>query len=124
VRRIVVIGAVALAFAAASSATAARRPPTFPRIAGSWFHVELNMTIAGKPHTLILDRGRIRRATALAVTVHERDGNNVDIPLAPTTVVQLNGRPVPAVFLVRGMPVEIMRVDGGAAVRVDAGRRR
>jgi hypothetical protein len=37
--------------------------PQFPQVPGNWTHVEINVTIKGTPHTLILDRGRITQVS-------------------------------------------------------------
>jgi hypothetical protein len=57
----------------------------------------------GGIHEWRLDRGRIRALTPTSLTLLERDGTLVTVPIAPTTRVTLNGRPAPVTALRRGM---------------------
>jgi hypothetical protein len=128
VRRIVVIACSFAALLLTGSAVAAHhpgtpgahRPPQFPHIAGNWSHAELNVTIAGVPHTLILDRGKIRSVRATSLKLVRRDGTSETIQLASSTSITLDGTPAAAVELQRGMSVQTMRIDGGPAVQVRA----
>jgi hypothetical protein len=95
-----------------------RAVPPFPPLQGTWSHAEINVTIRRTQHTLILDQGRITRASALQITLLEPDGTKVDIPLAPRTIVVVNGQRRRPGALRRKMTVETMRIDDGAAVRV------
>jgi len=113
---------LALVPAAASAATARKGPPPFPKLPGDWSHAEINVTIRGVPHTLILDRGRIVRVTAAGITLRAPDGTRPTIAISPSTVITFGrGR---FRFLVgpgalrRGLFALTMRIDGGAAVRV------
>ena len=92
-------------------------PPAFPALPGKWAHVEINERISRQPHTLILDRGRIVKATPTDLTLNEL-GTNVDIPLSPTTIIVFGRRKITAEQLRRGLYAETMRIDGGPAVRV------
>ncbi len=116
-----VLAALSLACSAGIAAGAGGVPP-FPRIPGAWSHVEINVSIARQPHTLILDRGRIVQASPqpLQITLLESDGTTAVIPLSQQTIVMVNGRRATVFDLRRRMTAETLRVDGGAAVRVRA----
>jgi hypothetical protein len=93
--------------------------PPFPHLAGNWTHVEINVTIKRTPHTVILDRGRIAQASLSQITLRERDGTTVAIPVSAQTIITVgNGYRSTAAGLRKGMTVMAMRIDGGAAVRV------
>jgi hypothetical protein len=117
-RSAVIVGTlvVALAVAAGAFAGGRKQPPPFPPLPAGSTHAEINVKIAGELHTLILDRGRIVVAGPRNMLLHENDGTNVVIPLSSDTIVQ------PGNFTVydlrRGMNVDAMRIDEGAAVRV------
>ena len=119
-RLAVILASLSLLASAGPAAGAGGVPPQIPRIPGAWFHVELNVTIRRTPHTLILDRGRIAQVTTTQITVHERDGNNVVIPVNQQTIVVLDNVRASVTDLRRRMSVTTMRIDGGAAVRVRA----
>jgi hypothetical protein len=109
--------------ALAGTAVAARgggAPPPFPHVAGAWWHVEINVTIKRVPHTLILDRGRITQVSSTQLTLRERDGSIVVMPLSPATIVTLANVPSTVFALKKRMNAQTMRIDGGAAVRVRA----
>ena len=93
--------------------------PPIPRVPGQWSHVEINRQIGKRPHTLILDRGRIVQASASSITIREL-GSPVAIPLSPQTLVVIDGLAATPGDLQRKMTVVTMRIDGGAAVRVRA----
>lgn len=64
-----------------------------------------------------IDRGRVRSATANEITLVERDGTVVTVPLAPGADVRWNGTPVhPARLARRGGWAETIR-EGGAPAR-------
>jgi hypothetical protein len=95
-------------------------PPQIPRIPGTWWHVELNVTIKKVPHTLIVDRGKITEVTTTQLTLRERDGSAAVIPLSAQTLVTVDNRPATISNLRRRMTATTLIVDGGAAVRVRA----
>jgi hypothetical protein len=94
--------------------------PPFPRLPGTWSHAEINVTLNRKPHTLILDRGKITKVTGTQLTLRRRDGTVVDVPLSASAVVTIDGFPSTIYSLKRKMNAQTMRIDGGAAVRVRA----
>jgi hypothetical protein len=111
---IAVLGTLGLS---ATAASAAKIPP-FPNIPGNWSHAEINVTIAGEPHTLILDRGRIVQVSATQLTLLERTGAKVVVPLSPQAMVKIYGYPATIYMLRRLMYAWTMRIDGGPAVRI------
>lgn len=94
-------------------------PPPFPKLAG-FTHAEINVRIRKQPHTLILDLGRLMAVDPSGLVLLESDGTVVTVPLSPTTLITLNGRPALASELHRRLVVETMRIDSGPAVRVRA----
>jgi hypothetical protein len=94
--------------------------PPFPHLAGNWTHVEINVTIRRSAHTIILDRGRIVQLSSTQLTLRERDGTSVVIPLSGQTIVTqgVANRSVTVAAIRRGQFAMVMRIDGGAAVRV------
>jgi hypothetical protein len=116
---------LAVLFAACSlaglvGAAGAAGVPPFPRLPGTWSHAEINVTLNRKPHTLILDRGRITKISATQLTLRRRDGTVVDIPLSASAVVTVDGFQSTIYSLRRKMNAQTMRIDGGPAVRVRA----
>jgi hypothetical protein len=116
-RLAVIVGTlVVLTLATTAAAAAGRKPPAFPPLPAGTTHAEINVKIAGQLHTLILDRGRIVLVGPRNMLLRESDGTAVVVPLSATTIVQ------PAGFTIydlrRGMNVDAMRIDEGAAVRV------
>jgi hypothetical protein len=118
-----------LAFATAASAASTDRGgvvpgrgggpvPQFPRLAGLWSHAEINVTIRRVQHTLILDQGRITKASSTEITLLRPDGTPAVIQLSPKTIVVIKGRHRPALSLHRKMFAQTMRIDDGPAVRV------
>jgi hypothetical protein len=117
-RRLVATLAALSLFATAGIAGAGGVPP-FPHLAGAWSHAEINIKIKRKAHTLILDRGRIRSLSDTQLTLREADGTSAVIIISPRTVVTLKRVQHATIFtLRRGLNVETMSIDGGAAVRV------
>ena len=119
---VTLLAAVSLLGAAGASAARGGNgaPPQFPKLPGKWSHAEINVTIKKQPHTLILDYGRIVQISVSQMTLRERDGSIVPIPLSPQTLVVIDGLASVPGDLRRKMDVQAMRIDGGAAVRVRA----
>lgn len=95
-------------------------PPQIPRIPGTWSHAEINVKIKKKPHTLILDRGRVLQVTTSQLTLREGAGGDTVIPVSAQTLVVIDHRRASITDLRRRMFATTMRVDGGDAVRVRA----
>ena len=74
---------------------------------------EVILKDAGVLHDYRLDRGRVRAVSAGSLTLLERDGTVVVVPVAPDADVRLNGRVVPLTALRRRMIATTVR-DGGA----------
>jgi hypothetical protein len=130
-RRIVATAVTLALLAVAGAATAATTDrggvpagkgggsvPQFPRLAGLWSHAEINVTIRRVQHTLILDQGRITKASPTEITLLRPDGTPAVIQLSPKTIVVIRGRHRPAFTLRRKMFAQTMRIDDGPAVRV------
>ena len=69
---------------------------------------------AGVIHDYRVDRGRIRLVTASSLTLAEKDGTIVSVPVAPTASVTLAGRSVLLRQLKRGFTATTVR-DGSAS---------
>jgi hypothetical protein len=95
-------------------------PPQIPRVPGSWSHVDMNVTLRHKPHTLSLDRGRILQVTTTQITLREGAGVNAVVPINAQTLVTVDGARATIGDLRRRMSATTMRIDDGAAVRVRA----
>jgi hypothetical protein len=104
---------------ASGSAGGAGVPP-FPSLPGTWSHAEINVSINKKPHTLILDRGKVTKVSGTELTIHRRDGTNVAVPLSPSAIVVINKRAATIYALKKRMNVQTMRIDEGPAVRIRA----
>ena len=76
----------------------------------------------GALHDYRLDRGRIRAVAADSLTLLERDGTVVSVPVARTADVTLMGRSVPLQRLRRGMSALTVRDGGNPAEVVRATR--
>jgi hypothetical protein len=114
------LAALALAIVAGAPAAGAAPVPPFPKLPGAWSHAEINVTIKHKPHTLILDRGRIVQMSLSQVTLRESDGTLQVVPLSPSTILTVYNVPATALDLRKHMNALTMRIDGGAAVRLRA----
>jgi hypothetical protein len=64
-------------------------------------------------HDYRVDRGRVTGAGAGSITLEERDGTTVTIPVASGARVTLNGAPVPLAGLVRRRAVTATTVRDG-----------
>jgi hypothetical protein len=115
---IVLVAALTALGATAASASRDAKIPPWPNIPGNWSHVDINTTIGGEPHTLSLDRGRIVQVSPTQLTLFERVGGRVTIPINSQTVVRIYGYPATIYMLRRLMYAWTMRIDGGPAVRI------
>ena len=68
-----------------------------------------------------IDRGKIRSAGAGSVSLLERDGSLVTIPVATTAVVTRGGRRVPLGALRKNQNATVIRVGDGPATEVRVG---
>jgi len=122
-RLVVVLLTLSLALLSATATAGAARkpkpkPPPFPRLPAGTTHAEINVKIGRVPHTLILDRGRIVQVSLTGMTVLESDGTREQVPLDDQTIVQFRKTRLTTAALRRGMNIDAMRIDDGAAVRV------
>src|SRR2546421_5759171 len=74
-------------------------------------------------HDYRLDQGKIRAIGTASLTLYERTGELVSIPVGPGTRVTLGGRTVSLATLRRGMRATTMREGSAAAISVQATRR-
>lgn len=74
-------------------------------------------------HDYRVDRGRVRALTPTTLTLFEKDGTTVTVPVAPTADVTLAGRPVPLARLRRGFVATTVR-DGAASASIVVATRR
>jgi hypothetical protein len=77
----------------------------------------------GVIHDYRADRGKIRAVTATSLTLFERDGTFVTVPVASTANITLGGISVPLTRLRRGFTAVTVRDGTDAASIVQATRR-
>ena len=75
-------------------------------------------------HDYRIDRGRIRNVTENSLTLLERDGTVVAVPVSPNAEVRLRGRLITLAMLRRGMTATMVREGDAAAHIVHASPRR
>jgi hypothetical protein len=113
-------GLAVAAIAAAVSATAALAAPAPPigSLPPGWSHAEINVVIRHRAHTWILDRGRVQSVSPSSIVLRERGGAVVEVPVAATTTIRINGRLGSLVEIRRGAMAITARLDGGPATLV------
>ena len=74
-------------------------------------------------HDYRVDRGRVRALTPTTLTLLEKDGTTVTVPVASTADVTLAGRTVPLTRLRRGFVATTVR-DGAASASIVVATRR
>jgi hypothetical protein len=115
--RISVAALVAVgALLAGSSAQAIRLPK--PNLPPGWSHAEVNVVIRHVPHTLTYDRGRVTAVSTSSLTVRERDGSLVTVPVSAATIVKISGRRSSISQVGKLETATTVRVDGGPAALV------
>jgi len=77
----------------------------------------------GVLHDYRIDRGIIRAKSDEALSVLERDGSVVTIPVAPTASITIGGRPAAFSALRRRMVVTVIRDGDAPATEVRASRK-
>ena len=85
-----------------------------------WTHAEINVTLGGSPHTLVLNNGRVQAASPTSLTLREADGSVAVVPVSTSTQVIVNGQPSQITNVVVGADAVTMQVDGSPAQRVQA----
>jgi hypothetical protein len=84
---------------------------------------EVIMNEGGAIHDYRVDRGTIRSTAQGTLTLLERDGTLVAVPVAATADVRLGGVSVPYTRLRRGFVATTVRDGSAAASQVQATRR-
>jgi hypothetical protein len=74
-------------------------------------------------HDYRLDQGKIRAVGTSSLTIYERTGDLVTVPVAPGAKITLGGRTVSLAALRRGMRAQTVREGSAAAVTVQAFKR-
>lgn len=104
-------------------------PGSLPGALGNYFfgpklvRAEVLVKDAGVLHVYRVDRGLIRAKSPGTLSVLERDGSLVTIPVAPTAAITVGGRPALFSSLRRGMVVTVIRDGDAPANEVRAIRR-
>jgi hypothetical protein len=78
---------------------------------------EVLVNDAGTTHDYRVDRGRIRANANGSLTLLERDGTLVTVPVLPTADIRLGNLPVPLSRLKRGFTATTVR-DGSAGASI------
>jgi hypothetical protein len=76
----------------------------------------------GALHVYRVDRGVIRSKAGGSLTLRERDGTLVTIPIAPSASITVGGRPAAYSNLRRGMAATVIRDGDAPANEVRAGQ--
>ena len=76
----------------------------------------------GVLHDYRIDRGTIRAKPDGALTLLERDGSLVSIPVAPTAAITIGGQPAAFSSLRRGMVATVIRDGDAPATEIRATR--
>jgi len=126
VHRVVGIAAAGAAVATLALAQGGAASPT--SLGGFFFgpklvRAEVITSEAGTIHDYRIDRGRIRLVTTTSLTLVEKDGTVVSVPVASTADVTLGGRSVPLLGLRRGLTATTVR-DGSASASIVVATRR
>jgi hypothetical protein len=85
-----------------------------------WSHAQVNVVIKHKAHTLIYDRGAITRVAPRSLTLKERDGSVVLIPVSAAADVTFGGKATTLLTLRPGEFAMTVRDDGAPADQVKA----
>ncbi|MEO5574745.1 MAG: hypothetical protein ABIR67_14135 [Gaiellaceae bacterium] len=100
-----------------------------PGSLGSYFfgpklvRAEVLVKDGGVLHDYRIDRGAIRSKAGGTLTLLERDGTLVAIPVAPTASIAVGGSPASYAALRRGMVATVIRDGDAPANEVRANRR-
>jgi hypothetical protein len=84
---------------------------------------EIVVKDGGTTYDYRIDQGRIRAVSSLAVTLYERTGDVVTVPVSPGARVTLGGKTVLLTALKKGMRVQTVRNGSAPADTVQAFRR-
>jgi hypothetical protein len=112
--------AAIIALLVASPSLALPRPYGNYLFGPSMIRSEAVLMAEGAIHEYRLDRGAIRSVSVNSLTLRERDGLVVRVPVASHTRVELNGRSVPLTALRPNMEATTIQRGADPAQRVDA----
>jgi hypothetical protein len=82
---------------------------------------EVVVKAAGVTHDFRLDRGNVRAASAGSITLRERTGDLVTIPVAANVSVRVNGRAASMAQIPRGIAALVVRDNSSSAGWIRAG---
>src|ERR671915_133071 len=119
---VLLLTALGAALIAAGPATGLSRALANRLFGPQLVRAEVILKDATGVHAYRVDRGRVRTVSANSLTLLERDGTLVTIPVAPGADIRLAGRPVRLTRLRRGMRAETVREGEAAAFSVHAVR--
>ena len=128
-RRSKAFWAVAALLAVNATLLVAQPGLALPGSLGNYFfgpklvRAEVLVKDGGVLHDYRIDRGAIRAKAGGTLTLLERDGTLVQIPVAPTAAVTIGGRPMPYSALRKGMVATVIRDGDAPASEVRAARR-
>lgn len=112
----IALAATVVAAALAPSALGAQHPlGPIGSLPAGWSHAQINVVIKRQPHTLTYDRGKVQAVTPAAITLRERDGVVVTVPVSSSTVVTVNGRPATLAALHARLQAVTVSIDGAPA---------
>ena len=124
-RRGVVIGALAAAVALvplSAGQTVVPDPLVQTFLGPRLVRAEVVLMEGGVPKLYRLDRGRVRDFTRSSITLRERDGTVVTVPVAPTVRVRVNGRLTGFAGLRRGLWATTIRTGDAPVDRIEVTR--
>jgi hypothetical protein len=84
---------------------------------------EVVLKDGGTTYDYRIDQGKVRAVTSTSVTLYERTGDVVTIPVSPGARVTIGGKTVLLTALKKGMRVQTVRNGGAPADTVQAFRR-
>ena len=84
---------------------------------------EIVVKDGGTTYDYRIDQGKVRAVTSTSVTLYERTGDVVTIPVSPGARVTLGGKTVRLTALKKGMRARTVRNGGAPADIVQASRR-
>jgi hypothetical protein len=124
-RRGVVIGALAAAVALvplSAGQTVVPDPLVRTFLGPRLVRAEVVLMEGGVPKLYRLDRGRVRDFTRSSITLRERDGTVVTVPVSPTVRVRVNGRLTGFAALRRGLWATTIRTGDAPVDRIEVTR--
>jgi hypothetical protein len=114
-KAILPVSAASLVLAATGSGATMSALAAGPGLPAGWTHAAINFYVNHTAHTLVLDRGRVTTASGTSLTLVEQDGVSVQVTLALTTQVIVDGQPGQISDIRRGVTAMTQTIDGGPA---------